>query len=120
MPERYRLCAVEDLPDPGSRGFSLSLPHETLEVVLVKRQGEVFAYRNRCPHTGVNLEWQADQFFDLSGRYIQCATHGALFRLEDGFCLRGPCAGEHLQSFKLVADEAGLYLVVDPNVSPGR
>jgi nitrite reductase/ring-hydroxylating ferredoxin subunit len=113
MSERHRLCAVDDLADPGSRGFSLVLPHETLELVLVKRQGEFFAYRNRCPHTGVNLEWRADQFLDLSERYIQCATHGALFRPEDGHCLRGPCVGQSLEPYKLIVDQGQLYLVRD-------
>jgi nitrite reductase/ring-hydroxylating ferredoxin subunit len=111
MSKRHWLCAVDDLPDPGSRGFRLELPHEILEVVLVKRQGEVFAYRNRCPHTGVNLEWRADQFLDLSERYIQCDTHGALFRPEDGRCLRGPCVGQSLESIKLIVDQGQLYLV---------
>ena len=27
---------------------------------------------------------------------ILCATHGALFRIEDGHCLSGPCVGESL------------------------
>jgi nitrite reductase/ring-hydroxylating ferredoxin subunit len=111
MSERYPLCVFDDLSDPGSRGFSLLLPHETLEIVLVKYQREVFAYRNRCPHTGVNLEWRQHQFLDLSERYIQCATHGALFRPEDGLCLRGPCAGQYLQPLRLVVDEGMLYLV---------
>ncbi len=110
MSEPHYLCALNALPDPGSRGFSLELAGEVLDVVLVKLQGEVFAYRNRCPHTGVNLEWKADQFLDLSDRYIQCATHGALFRPQDGFCLRGPCAGQQLQPLHLVIEAGQLYL----------
>jgi len=27
---------------------------------------------------------------------IQCATHGALFRIRDGYCVAGPCAGQGL------------------------
>lgn len=108
MTEGFPLCRKDELPDPGSRGFSLQLGGETLELLLVKRAGRVYAYRNRCPHTGVNLEWREDQFLDPSEGYIQCATHGALFRIEDGFCLRGPCAGQSLQPLGLI--EAGEWI----------
>jgi nitrite reductase/ring-hydroxylating ferredoxin subunit len=47
------------------------------------------------------LEWQPDQFLDLSLSYIQCFTHGALFRVEDGLCLRGPCSGDRLTSIRV-------------------
>ncbi len=110
MSERSFLCSIDELPDPGSRGFSLELSGEVLDLVLVKRQGRLYAYRNRCPHTGVNLEWRADQFLDPSECYIQCATHGALFRPEDGLCLRGPCVGQHLQPLRLIVEDEGVYL----------
>ena len=96
MAEAYTVCRLQELDDPGSRGISLQLPEGQLEILLVRRGTQVYAYRNRCPHTGVNLEWQPHQFLDLTGRFILCATHGALFRIEDGFCLRGPCAGQCL------------------------
>ena len=110
MSERHFLCRFDELDDPGARGFSLSLRGEVLELMVVRQAGAVFAYRNRCPHTGVNLEWRADQFLDLSGRFIQCATHGALFKPEDGYCVRGPCAGERLAPLKQVMESGRLYL----------
>lgn len=110
MAEAYPLCRTDEIADPGSRGFSLQLAGETLELLVVKREGQAYAYRNRCPHTGVNLEWRADQFLDLTESYIQCATHGALFRVDDGFCLRGPCAGQSLQSLTLHERDGWLYI----------
>jgi nitrite reductase/ring-hydroxylating ferredoxin subunit len=109
MTERYPLCREDELSDPGSRGFSLVLGEEVLELLVVKREGRIRAYRNRCPHTGVNLEWRPNQFLDPSEGYIQCATHGALFRIEDGFCLRGPCAGQSLQPLALLQEGEWLY-----------
>jgi nitrite reductase/ring-hydroxylating ferredoxin subunit len=32
---------------------------------------------------------------------IQCALHGALFRIEDGYCLYGPCQGASLHPLPL-------------------
>lgn len=39
-------------------------------VLLVNVDGEVFAYRNRCPHQ----EWALDDG-DLDGRKLTCAQH---------------------------------------------
>lgn len=109
---RYRLCRDEDIPEDGARGFAVDTPDGTAALLLVRRDGKVRAYRNRCPHTGINLDWVPDQFLDFSGSYLQCATHGALFRLHDGFCVRGPCAGQSLQALAVYRDrgEVGVIL----------
>ena len=31
------------------------------------------------------------------GQRLLCNQHGALYRLEDGLCVVGPCTGESLQ-----------------------
>lgn len=97
-PTTAALCALTDIADPGAKGFE---PHETScgdAVFVVRSGGRVRAYVNRCPHTGVTLEWTPDRFLTLDGTLIQCAMHGALFRIEDGLCVRGPCAGQSLTS----------------------
>lgn len=98
MAERplLRLCRLEDLPDPGTRGFCLRTGSGLQDIFVVRRGAAVFAYRNSCPHTGGPLDWQPDQFLNLDRTLIQCSTHMALFRIEDGHCLAGPCAGQAL------------------------
>jgi nitrite reductase/ring-hydroxylating ferredoxin subunit len=98
------------LEDPGTCGLSLTLPEGDVDVILLQWQGRLLAYRNRCPHTGVNLEWQPHRFLDLTGKYLQCATNGALFRFDDGLCLRGPCVGQHLTPIPLREDNQGIWL----------
>jgi nitrite reductase/ring-hydroxylating ferredoxin subunit len=112
MSERQRVCSLSALADPGSLGSRLQLDSGMLEILLVRRGDEVFAYHNRCPHTGVNLDWQPDQFLDLTNRYIQCATHGALFRLQDGFCLRGPCAGQYLRALRVEIEGEQVFVEI--------
>jgi nitrite reductase/ring-hydroxylating ferredoxin subunit len=91
------LCALDDLPEPGSRGFDLDLDDGPPQrIFVVRHSGRLTAYRNRCPHTGAPLEWLPDTFLDPEDSFIQCALHGALFRPEDGYCLRGPCSGQSL------------------------
>ncbi len=106
------LCEFNELPDPGSRGFCIERAGQPLALLVVRRGDEVFAYSNRCPHTGINLEWQADRFLDLSQSFIQCATHGALFRIDDGLCLRGPCVGQRLTPLKVGVVGAQVVLSV--------
>jgi nitrite reductase/ring-hydroxylating ferredoxin subunit len=54
---------------------------------------------NRCPHVGTPLDWAENEFLDREGRHIVCATHGALFRIDDGRCVAGPCQGDRLEPF---------------------
>jgi nitrite reductase/ring-hydroxylating ferredoxin subunit len=78
---------------------------------VVREQENIFVYHNLCPHTGIPLEWQPDQFFDLGKAFLQCATHGALFRSEDGYCVRGPCAGDSLQAIPFQINNGQIFIV---------
>ena len=102
------LCAPQQLTEGQSRGFLL----DGMNLLAVRRDGQVYAYRNRCPHRGVPLEWQPDQFLDHSQSMIQCATHGALFLIESGECVAGPCAGQSLQALACREDAEGIWLGV--------
>lgn len=87
------LCAVADIADGASKGFQLDA---TTAVFAVRYDSGVFVYLNECPHLGVNLDWQEDQFLDSEGHLIECATHGALFEIDTGQCISGPCQGDSL------------------------
>ena len=101
------LCRLSDLHDPGARGFSLQRGGIETRIFIVRCDGLLHGYINRCPHTGVNLDWTADRFFDVSGTLLQCATHGALFRIADGYCIHGPCAGQALEPIAVQVTPAG-------------
>ena len=100
------LCATQHLTEGQSRGFLL----DDINLLAVRRDGQVYVYRNRCPHRGIPLEWQPDQFLDHSHSMIQCATHGALFLIESGECVAGPCAGQSLQALACREDAEGIWL----------
>jgi nitrite reductase/ring-hydroxylating ferredoxin subunit len=117
--ELHDLCSLDDIANPGSCGFDVDTGAELPLRLFVVRKGDVLAaYRNRCPHTGAPLEWQPHQFLDIDNGFIQCAMHGALFRPEDGYCLRGPCVGRSLEPLEisLVGDR---LLVKLPVAKPG-
>ena len=87
-------CRLDSIPDGSARGFELDADTP----ILIVRQGDrAWAYINRCPHIGVQLNWTPDQFMSLDNRHLQCSMHGAQFRIKDGFCIDGPCIGRSLQ-----------------------
>lgn len=89
------ICASEALVD-GAKGARFELPSGS-PAFAVRHCGAVRAYVNRCPHSGTELDWQPGEFFEESGLYLICSTHGALFEPGSGFCVAGPCRGASLE-----------------------
>jgi nitrite reductase/ring-hydroxylating ferredoxin subunit len=100
------LCASSDLAEGHSRAFSVA--GEPL--FGVRRQGKVHLYRNRCPHRGIPLNWAPERFLDDSASLIHCAHHGALFLIESGECVAGPCEGQWLDALDCQEDSQGIWL----------
>jgi nitrite reductase/ring-hydroxylating ferredoxin subunit len=89
-----KLCALDEITD----GAALGIDTPDGELILVRQGRAVVAYRNVCPHLGIELNFQPDVFLDTEERYIQCSNHGALFQIDDGLCVYGPCHGESLHA----------------------
>lgn len=89
------LCRLEDIPDGEGLGFE----RQDGDDIFVVRQGSrVYGYVNCCPHAASPLDWVENQFMNLDRNRILCATHGAEFRIDDGYCVLGPCAGQSLET----------------------
>ena len=80
------------------------------EVFIVKYKSKYFAYENSCPHTGSPLDWMPNQFLNLDKTHIQCSTHHALFNIDNGLCVSGPCSGQSLKKIVLRESERGIEL----------
>lgn len=93
---------LDSIPDPGARDVVVDTPDGPLAAFVVRRGAVVRAYENRCPHLGVPLNWKPDTFLDPSAETIVCAMHGALFRIDDGHCLAGPCQGQDLRPLPVI------------------
>lgn len=77
--------------------FVVECDGEQLPAFVVRFDGKVYAYLNQCAHLFLELDWENGEFFDLSGDYIMCANHGALFEPVSGECVSGPCYGASLR-----------------------
>ena len=89
-----RIASSSGLVD-GGRG--VRFVSEGGPCFALRVEGRVVAYRNQCPHTGGELDWNEGDFLDAEGRLIVCATHGALFEPSSGRCVSGPCRGASLE-----------------------
>ncbi len=110
-PGRTVLCRLADVPDGGSNGFAVHWRGELLRFMILRRNDHVFVYVNRCPHARLPLDFKPGRFLDLTKTRILCTNHGALFRIEDGFCVSGPCAGTSLQRPATEVRTGTVYLV---------
>ncbi len=100
-----QLCNVQDIQDPGAKGFN----GNNYNVLIIHKDGKFYGYYNSCPHIGIPLEWAPDEFLDREQRLILCANHGAEFLIESGECIAGPCAGQSLTAVPLQVKDGVLY-----------
>ena len=104
------ICAADDLEADGKGiRFDLQWGTKALAAFVVRSRGEVYAYLNTCPHQGTELDWQEGEFFDESKLYLMCATHGAAFFPDTGFCCGGPCRGRSLTKVAIEEREGHIY-----------
>jgi len=105
------LCALADIENPGAKGFTVEQDGARLRIFVVRRDDEVFGYVNSCPHVGAPLNQEEDKFLDIFKTGILCANHFALFDIESGGCVRGPCQGRGLTPFP-VAVHGGQVVIL--------
>ncbi len=113
MAARERLICDSGALEEGGRGvrFELQWARETTPAFVVRYDGEAVAYLNRCGHVPVELDFNAGEFFDFSGLYFVCSTHGALYAPESGACMGGPCNGRGLKKLRVFERNGQVYLI---------
>jgi len=100
-----RLCRLEEIEDGAARGFVVGTGPGRTEIFVYRGADRLYGYVNSCPHVGTPLDLAGDDFLTTDGSHFLCHTHGAQFRIEDGFCVAGPCKGERLRPIAVrVAD----------------
>ena len=94
------LCRLDEIAEPGAKTFVFP-PAEPegrgFQGFVVRREGAVVGYVDSCPHTGAPLPAERDRYLDGKGEWILCWTHGAMFRIDDGLCVAGPCVKRSLR-----------------------
>lgn len=102
------VCQADEIAEGQARGFVIGEGTARCDIVLVRRNGVLRAYVNSCPHQGTPLETFPDQFLSRDGSLLICSTHGARFRVDDGYCISGPCEGKKLSTIEAHVHGCGL------------
>jgi nitrite reductase/ring-hydroxylating ferredoxin subunit len=93
----FLIASLADMADGAAKGFDVEVLGKRRDLFGVRRGDTVHVYINSCPHIGTPLNIQPDRFLTSDGKLINCSTHGALFHIESGLCIAGPCKGRHLR-----------------------
>ncbi len=119
MAARERLICQSDQLVDGGKGvrFEIKQPAGIEPAFVVRHKGRVFAYLNRCGHVPVELDWQPAEFFDYTGLYLICATHGAMYAPESGRCVTGKCNGKGLRTLVVAEHDAQVFLIEEGECS---
>jgi nitrite reductase/ring-hydroxylating ferredoxin subunit len=108
------IAHVDEIPVWGLK-FSYTSGKLAQEGILVRlASGEIRAYKNECKHLPMRLdEREPHTYWDACGELLHCSSHGARFRVEDGLCISGPCAGDHLTRLPLKLIDGQVVLALD-------
>jgi nitrite reductase/ring-hydroxylating ferredoxin subunit len=111
MTEQERPVAnLADITEPGAMEFKVGNGDWPFRGIVVRWQGNVYAYANSCPHLGHPLNIDPERFFTRDKKFLQCSSHGAVFKPDSGECAAGPCAGDFLRRLPARLDENVVYV----------
>ncbi len=92
--QRIALCKSDALVNSGeAQPFDVLYCGQSCLAFAIPYADQVHAYLNRCSHVPMEMDYQPNRFFDLTGHWLICATHGATYSPQTGACQGGPCRG---------------------------
>lgn len=108
----------DDLQNAG-KGLRFAMPAlgEFASGFVVRFHGKPYAYVNQCAHVSVELDWNEGEFFNMQKDYLICATHGAHYQPDTGFCVMGPCKGKRLKPLAVIEQDQQIVISLSmPNL----
>jgi nitrite reductase/ring-hydroxylating ferredoxin subunit len=108
-PNTY-LCEVTQIPDQGGWEVTFGEGKEPFRLLLLRRDQQIWAYHNSCPHFSIPLNFEPQHFIVMDGELIMCAHHTAFFNFDDGLCVDGPCTGSTLLSIPVYLADGSVFV----------
>lgn len=108
------VCLISELDDQYAKRFQVLCEDikpfagmnadldDYLPAFVIRKANQYFAYLNRCAHLPMEMDWNPAEFLDEHKSYIICSTHHALYEIDTGRCIQGPCPkGSRLIALKI-------------------
>jgi nitrite reductase/ring-hydroxylating ferredoxin subunit len=108
-PAGIALGPLDLIADGAARNFVLEMRAGRFHGFVVRRGDRVHGYVDRCPHMGLPLAQTLDDY--VASDRIVCSWHGAIFAIETGACLGGPCPGATLTSWPVTLRDGTIFTV---------
>jgi nitrite reductase/ring-hydroxylating ferredoxin subunit len=117
--EARHLCAAADLAERGQAlVFDVLLWRQPARAFVLRFDGRVVGYMNRCVHVPTEMDWQSGQFLDMDKRWIICSIHGATYEPANGRCVGGPCGRGALMPLAVDERDGQVYWYPSPDIQP--
>ena len=100
---------LDEIEDPGCREFEIGEGDWPFKGFVVRRGDSVYAYQNYCVHVGHPLNWMPNAFLTKDRSAIICASHGAMYEIDSGLCVAGPCKGKSLRDVAVEVRDGIIY-----------
>ena len=104
------VAKLSDIEEGSATNAVIELADGHRHLILTRKADEVNVFLNSCPHTGVRLDWKVGVFLTVDKAHLQCSTHGALFELDSGFCVAGPCINKCLVKLQTKVYDQAIYV----------
>jgi nitrite reductase/ring-hydroxylating ferredoxin subunit len=113
------LCPSSELSERG-QAFVFDVLHfrEPARGFVLRFDGQVVAYLNRCLHVPTEMDWQHGEFLDGDKEFIMCSIHGAAYEPLSGRCIGGPCGKGTLTVLKVEEREGQVYWYPSRDTQP--
>ncbi|MFC5475145.1 Rieske (2Fe-2S) protein [Paraherbaspirillum soli] len=113
------ICSSAELEERGKGvRFPVTADGEDAIAFVIRHNGIVHAYLNRCAHVSMELDWNEGDFFESSRLYLMCATHGAIYEPDSGKCAGGPCRGGRLRKILVQESNNQVFWIPDEYIRP--
>lgn len=117
--EGLPLCASADLAERGDAYvFDVMLHGGLARAFVLRFDGQLRAYLNRCVHVAAEMDWQPGKFLDSEARFILCSIHGAAYEPASGRCVAGPCGRASLTPIAVDEREGQVYWYPSRDIRP--
>ena len=104
------LCPSAELAEKGiAHVFEVLHFREPARAFVLRFDGRLVAYLNRCLHVPTEMDWQYGEFLDSGKEFILCSTHGAAYEPLTGRCAGGPCGRGKLTAMDVEERDGQVY-----------
>ncbi len=113
------LCPSDALIERGDAVvFDVLQWRQRATAFVMRFDGRVVAYLNRCVHVPTEMDWQEGKFLDGDRKFIICSIHGATYDPHSGRCVGGPCVGGRLTALRVEEHAAQVYWYPSRDTQP--